>query len=85
MPGSGSHFGALGWELVLQLKSDRGDCAQKTCAITPNYAIAAGPASETESIGSRKAIPLPTRSQQKPAVSGLDPHPWMRSLFESER
>jgi|ERR1035441_1435962 hypothetical protein len=54
---------------------NRGDCAQETCAITPECAVAAGSGTETASAGSEDAIP---------AAAGPDRSPdylaWIRTL-----
>jgi hypothetical protein len=77
--------GGQGWALVLQLKTNRGDCDYQTCAITPECAVAAEFAPETESVGSESAIPTAAGSGQKPGLLGLDSDTSMRRVLESER
>ena len=57
----------------------------ETCAFTPECAVAAGTAAETESAGAQETNPATTRSGQMPGVSGLDSNVGMRNLFKSER
>src|ERR1039457_7667700 len=64
---------------------NRGECAQETCAITPECAAAAWLAAETNSAGPQETIPPAARSGPKPRLPGLDADASMPSLFPSER
>src|ERR1022692_584958 len=64
---------------------NRGECAQETCAITPECAAAAWLAAETNSAGPQETIPPAATSGQKPRLPGLDADASMHSLFPSER
>jgi hypothetical protein len=64
---------------------NRGDCAQETCAITPDCALAAGRAADTNSSSSPETNQATQGAGAKPGVSGLDPDAGMRGLFESEQ
>ena len=64
---------------------NRGECAEETCAITPECAAAAWLAAETNSAGPQETIPPAATSGQKPRLPGLDADASVHSLFPSER
>src|ERR1039458_10479520 len=63
---------------------NRGECAQETCAITPECAAAAWLAAETNSAGPQETIPPAATSGQKPRLPGLDADASMHSLRSEE-